>query len=358
MKKRMMMAGMFLVWASLVAGAATESVRSWTSITGSVFEGVLLDTELETVTLRSGDGREISVRIDALSKQDQDYVYVRQERADSNAKRRAGLLRVEASSGRFLAPMFQDGPWRGALFVYKNANYTYVMNGALEGVLYPVTSPPRKPESPIQALYPIFMQRDPTASGQNGRWKGLQVTAIESKATLPTLLSPSQRGVASIAFSLLLANGSRCDLEYEFSPEGLRVHAKIPDYKQPTSIARMILANRFPSAPEGLPADLEELKKAVKGWEIEWKGGIREAEGDGRLEWWNAGNALSCSSLRVIGPWKPWTFSFSCKDPGSPLLHLGLYPGFSPARRGFDVNREASPVDMDLVLDWTFRFER
>ncbi len=341
---------------SVVGGG--ETTRIWTSRSGSTFQGVLIRPGHDSVTLRSVDGREMKVPMAALSDADQAYVSAGWMKSDRYAMRRRIMADPAADSGEVRGAMFKEGPWKGAMFVHDHS--IYVMNGALEGVLYPSTSGPKAVEAPIEAMNPLFSCRNPKAGDREGRgWRPLSFTGVQSNATLPVVPEPSVKGTAEVGFQVTRSNGKVCSLKYPFSGDTIQVSLRYPDFETDEEISRVRLANEFPAVPELSPDwDPEKNKSEVEGWRIDWKDAVRGAEGNGGISWWQPGNSISCREVRMEGPWEPWTFTFSTKDKGDAPVVLGLYPSMAPYRHAFGVSRYASQVEGDLVIDWGFRLEK
>ena len=59
----------------LSAGTADDSIRKWTSADGRTLQGTLQDLTPEKVTIRRSDGRNFTLAISALSKEDQAFLH-------------------------------------------------------------------------------------------------------------------------------------------------------------------------------------------------------------------------------------------------------------------------------------------
>lgn len=351
-----------LAMLSLTVLRGGEASRIWTSRGGSSFQGTLVRAGAETVTLRSVDGRDVEVPLSALSEVDQAYVMAQRVREDHYAQRRHRLVELAPESGAFLGPMFQEGIWKGAMFVFVHDHYTYVMDGGLEGVLYPVTAGEKAVDAGIEAMTPLFAKRNPQASDRKERgWNALRMTGITSGGDLPVMLRPSVRGTAEITLQVTLSNQKVCEVRYSFSGEGIQIYVRYPDFESEEELGRVQIRNEFPAVPETQPDwDFDQIKAVMAPWRLDWKDAVsgKEPLGSGGLAWWDAGNGLLCRELRVDGPWEPWTFTFTDTGKGNPQMSLGIYPAMSLYRRKFTVSRFAAPSDGDLEIEWMFRFEK
>jgi len=244
------LAVLFFAVVSIPLNAA--ELREWTSSKGTTLKAELVSKTDSHLTLRQASGKEITLAIKQLSDADQNYLKQLDEAASDKGQNKVDKGKKKAG----LLPVLHDGIGVGYFAYFEGEHYVARINAnaSLEVCL-------KDKEQTSGLLDGWKMEVEPVAYKKNklGTISGYKMKEILNHGD--PVENPNQ-----VKLSVMLKGDIKCELIYEFTPEGLTTWMRSERGSDPPEVMNHMMTHRLGEVSQltSDPKDLESMRLKVR----------------------------------------------------------------------------------------------
>ncbi len=241
-----------MLFSMLSIFAHAGELREWTSSKGSKMTAELVSKTDTHLTLRQASGKEITLAIKQLSDADQAYLKQLDEAASDKGQNKVDKEKKKAG----LLPVLHDGIGVGYFAYFEGEHYVARINA--------------------NAAMEVYLKEEEKASGLLDGWKMMVEPIAYKRNKLGTISGYKMVEILNhgdpvenpdqVKLSVMLKGGIKCELIYEFTPEGLTTWMRSERGSDPPEVMNHMMTHRLGRVLQlaNDQKDLEEMRLKVR----------------------------------------------------------------------------------------------
>ena len=228
--------------------------REWTNSQGKVIVAELVSKTDTMLTLRRESGKEVTFAINRLSNADQHYLSKLDEGAENDKVTTeevdTGAKKARRALGKNMLPVLHDGSGAGYFAYFEGEHYIARIKA--------------------NATMEVFLKEEGKASGLLDGWAIAVEPVAYKKNKLGSISGYRMKQILShgdpvenpdqVKLSVMLKGDIRCNLIYEFSPEGLTTWMQSEHGSDPPEVMNHMMTHRLGQVLQ-LTDDQKDLEK-------------------------------------------------------------------------------------------------